>query len=280
MTDKVISIGLFISSAMSFILAASLHSTSALRKTKKNVNTEYALTLLELFKVVKTAPRHEINDIFNERRNYFVSVCDMNAISKSTKFIHVAGSKGKGSTVEYLAAALRDAGYKVGVFTSPHLHTARERIKIGKELISIDDFVRLGKKSIEHMSTKPWAVFFDLLLTTALQYFGEKGVDYIVLEAGIGGRYDSTNFIPSPVASVITKISLDHQAMLGNSIEEIAYQKAGIIKPDSHIFTSESQPESVLAIFRDCCKEVNATLHVVPEARCTIHTYIISFTES
>ena len=121
------------------------------------------------------------------------------------KVIHVAGTKGKGSTCEYIAAAMNAAGKKVGVFTSPHMHTARERIRIGRNLISRDDLTRVGRASLSALSDKPWSVFFDIFLCAALFYFGENDVEYIILESGIGGRYDSTNFMETPAACIITR---------------------------------------------------------------------------
>jgi dihydrofolate synthase / folylpolyglutamate synthase len=180
------------------------------------------------------------------------------------KVIHVAGTKGKGSTVEYIAAALRSNNARVGVFTSPHIHSARERVKIGLDLISKESFIRLGNEAIQQMGDKPWVVFFDLLMYVALRHFCEEKVDYIVLETGIGGRYDSTNIFDDPVAIAITSISLDHQAMLGSTVEQIAWQKAGIIKANSQVFTSTSQLPSVLQVFREECALKGSTLHEVP----------------
>lgn len=147
------------------------------------------------------------------------------------------------------------------------MHTARERVRIGREMISQADMVRLGQDSIDFLSEQSWTVFFDLLLALSLKYFSEKGVEYMVLESGIGGRYDTTNFIENPAACVITSISLDHQQLLGDTIEEIAWQKAGIIKPNSHVFTPATQEPSVLKVFRDQCSSVQATLHEVPVGR-------------
>ena len=172
-------------------------------------------------------------------------------------------SKGKGSTTEYIAAGLRGNGYRVGVFTSPHLHTARERIKIGKELISREDVIRLGSGVLEEMKGFTWLVFFDLFLAIAIKYFGEHDLDFVVLETGIGGRFDSTNFVPAPVACVITSISMDHQALLGDTLEKIAWQKAGIIKPHCPVFTTNRQKTSVLQVFRDEAERLTSELHVV-----------------
>lgn len=178
--------------------------------------------------------------------------------------IFLAGSKGKGSTTEFIAAALRQQGYSVGVFTSPHLHTARERIKIGKSIIPKETFLRISKEVITLMETYDWKVFFDYFLAISIKYFAEQSVDYIIFEAGLGGRYDSTNFIDSPEVSIITSISLDHQAILGDTIEEIAWQKAGIIKAKCPIFTSQTQCDSVLQVFREYSNQVNATLYEIP----------------
>lgn len=176
----------------------------------------------------------------------------------------MSGTKGKGSTVEYIASAFHGQGSKVGVFTSPHMHTARERIKIGRTLISKEDIVTLGQESLLEFKSKAWAVFFDYFLAMALKYFGKQSsLDCLILETGIGGRFDTTNFIDDPAAVVITSISLDHQSLLGETIEEIAWQKAGIIKRNSHVFTPASQLPGVLNVFRKQCEELQATLHIV-----------------
>lgn len=127
--------------------------------------------------------------------------------------------------------------------------------------------IRLGNEVLEALSPQPWVVFFDLLLALAIKYFNEKNVRYMVLESGIGGRYDTTNFVDSPAACVITSISLDHQQLLGDTIEEIAYQKAGIIKQNAHVFTPATQAPSVLEVFRKECVKMEATLHEVPVGR-------------
>ena len=233
---------------------------------QEGADAEYNQTLDELFRAVKNPSRHveSPDELFAQRRGFFQRVfteCGLQA--RRPVVVHVAGSKGKGSTVEYISSGLGSQGHRVGIFTSPHLHTARERIKIGRSLVSKADLTRLGQSSLASMRDLPWTVFFDLLLTTALRYFGEQEVDYLVLEAGIGGRYDSTNFLPSAPVGVITSISLDHQALLGDTIEEIAWQKAGIIKPGMHLFTASSQQPSVLEVFRKACDAVGATLHEV-----------------
>lgn len=123
--------------------------------------------------------------------------------------------------------------------------------------------IRLGTEVLEEMKDFSWIVFFDLFLAIAIKYFGENHPDYVILETGIGGRYDSTNFIPDPIVSVITSISLDHQALLGDTLEKIAWQKAGIIKSDCPIFTVDSQKKSVLEVFAQEASQLGATLQVV-----------------
>ena len=250
---------------------------------------EYVKTLASLFRAVKNPSRHSVEaggrgggnestveHLFTLRKQFFQRIfkesfpsSSSSTTTKAVKIVHVAGSKGKGSVVEFISSAIDSGGHRVGVFTSPHLHTARERIKIGRKLISRSDLTRLGKEALCLMENISFVVFFDLFLTTALRYFGEQKVDYIVLEAGIGGRFDSTNFMGAETAttasvSVITSISLDHQALLGETVEEIAWQKAGIIKPNSHAFTPSTQPPTVLAVLRRQCADINATLHEVP----------------
>lgn len=174
---------------------------------------------------------------------------------------------GKGSTVAYLSSSISSAGHKVGVFTSPHLHTARERIKINGDLISKTAMTKYGTQAYELLADKSWVVFFDLLLATAILYFGNKEVDYILLETGIGGRYDSTNFLDYCDCAIITSISLDHQSFLGETVEKIAWQKAGIIKKNSIVFTPASQKSSVIQVLQKQCDELNAILNIIPADR-------------
>lgn len=241
----------------------------------ETTSSSYMSTLRRLFKVTVKAPsRHSdgtalsTNELFNLRKEFFKHVCSSagdGRLLQRAKIIHVAGTKGKGSTVEYISAGLRLGNRgKVGTFTSPHMHSARERIKVGTKLISEADMTRLGNQVLGEMSNVSWAVFFDHLVSLAMKYFSEQKVDYIVMEAGIGGRYDSTNFIDDPAVSVITSISLDHQQLLGETIEKIAWQKAGIIKRNGHVFTPATQEPSVIEVFRKHCEEVDATLHIVP----------------
>jgi dihydrofolate synthase/folylpolyglutamate synthase len=123
--------------------------------------------------------------IFQKRKSFFRLVLDRCGIKHSCKIIHVAGTKGKGSTVEYISSGLIGSNNNVGVFSSPHLHTARERIKIGREIISIEDLTRIGKQTLSLFEDCNWSyVMFDKMVTVALYFFGERDVDYMILETG------------------------------------------------------------------------------------------------
>ena len=172
--------------------------------------------------------------------------------------IHIGGTNGKGSTSHLLASILQSAGYKTGLYTSPHLKNFTERIKVnGKEVAKdfVLDFIEKNKALI--LEVKP--SFFEITVVMAFLYFESEKVDIAVIEVGLGGRLDSTNII-NPLVSVITNISLDHQNILGNSYEEIAAEKAGIIKEKTPIVISERQ-ENVENIFIETAKQRSAALY-------------------
>ena len=157
------------------------------------------------------------------------------------KSIHVAGTNGKGSTSHMLASVLQSAGYSTGLYTSPHLKAFTERIKINGEEISqafVVDFVNRIKPHIE--TIKP--SFFEITVAMAFDYFASEQIDVAVIEVGLGGRLDSTNVI-TPILSVITNISFDHKDILGDTLEKIAAEKAGIIKENVPVVISQRQPE-------------------------------------
>ena len=150
---------------------------------------------------------------------------------KKLKFIHVAGTNGKGSTSAMLDSVLRAAGYKVGLYTSPYIRVFNERMRIDGENIPDDELASLTeyiKPIAEQMSDKPTE--FELITALAFEYFARHNCDVVILEAGMGGRLDSTNIIDTSVLSIITGIALDHTAFLGDTVEKIAAEKAGIIK--------------------------------------------------
>jgi dihydrofolate synthase/folylpolyglutamate synthase len=163
---------------------------------------------------------------------------------KKLKCIHVAGTNGKGSTSHMLASILQESGYKVGLYTSPHLIDFRERIKINRMEISEDfvcDFINTNKVFFEANDMS----FFEMTVGLAFDYFAKEKVDIAIIEVGLGGRLDATNII-TPLISVITNIALDHTQFLGNTLEAIAFEKAGIIKPTIPVvigeYTSETKP--------------------------------------
>ena len=161
---------------------------------------------------------------------------------KKFQSIHIAGTNGKGSVSHMLASVLQSAGYRVGLYTSPHLKDFRERIKINGKMIpqqAVVNFVQANKEVIEKIKPS----FFEITVGMAFDYFEQQQIDIAVVETGLGGRLDSTNVI-KPLLSIITNISLDHQALLGETIEKIAGEKAGIIKLKTPVVIGETHAES------------------------------------
>ena len=176
-----------------------------------------------------------------------------------TKFksLHIAGTNGKGSSSSMLASILQEAGYKVGLYTSPHLKDFRERIKIdGKEIPEdyVVNFISENKSFLEKHSLS----FFEMTVGMAFSYFAEEKVDIAVIEVGLGGRFDSTNII-TPEVSLITNISKDHTDILGDTLPKIAFEKAGIIKQNVPVVISEYQEETA-PVFTARAKEIKAPI--------------------
>ncbi len=178
---------------------------------------------------------------------------------KKFKSIHIAGTNGKGSTSHMLAAILQEAGYKTGLYTSPHLKDFRERIRINGKMIpkkNVISFVKKYKTDFEIIEPS----FFEWSVGLAFNYFAKEKVDIAIVETGMGGRLDSTNIL-SPLFSVITNISLDHTLFLGDTIAKIAFEKAGIIKTNTPVIIGESHPES-FSVFKEVADNRNATLKI------------------
>jgi dihydrofolate synthase / folylpolyglutamate synthase len=174
------------------------------------------------------------------------------------KTIHVAGTNGKGSTSHMLAAILQQAGYKTGLYTSPHIKEFGERIRINGQMINesfVIDFVERTKSLFETIQPS----FFELTVALAFEYFAKEKVDIAVIETGLGGRLDSTNIL-LPILSVITNIGYDHMNLLGTTLPEIAWQKAGIIKPDTPVIIGEVLPETK-NVFVQEANEKEAPVH-------------------
>ncbi|MEY8868665.1 folylpolyglutamate synthase/dihydrofolate synthase family protein [Gaetbulibacter jejuensis] len=174
------------------------------------------------------------------------------------KTVHVGGTNGKGSTSHMLASVLQEAGYKVGLYTSPHLKDFRERIKInGKEVSKqfVISFIKKHKPFFEQHTLS----FFEMTVGMAFDYFSKKKVDIAIIEVGLGGRLDSTNII-TPLVSVITNIGLDHTQFLGDTLEKIAGEKAGIIKPNVPVVIGETQIETK-SVFTETAKNNNSEIY-------------------
>ncbi|MFH1978631.1 MAG: folylpolyglutamate synthase/dihydrofolate synthase family protein [Candidatus Aenigmatarchaeota archaeon] len=175
---------------------------------------------------------------------------------KELKIIHITGTNGKGSVGAMIQSILQDAGYKVGFFTSPHLITLRERIRINNRLISEQELVDLFLKVKEKM---PEMKFFEFVTLMSIIYFSEQKVDYVILEVGCGGTMDATNISDTPVISVITNVGLDHTHILGETVEEIAKDKSGIIKQGVPVVTAAKKPE-ILEIIKSIAQKKDAKL--------------------
>lgn len=181
-----------------------------------------------------------------------------------TKFksIHVGGTNGKGSVSHMLAAIFQKSGYKTGLYTSPHLYDFRERIKLDGEMVP-KEFVMEFVEKIQPLAEKIQPSFFEMTVAMAFQFFAEHKVEIAIVEVGLGGRLDSTNII-TPQLSIITNIGWDHMNMLGNSLQEIATEKAGIIKQGVPVVIGEALPETK-PVFDKAAKEKNAPVYFADE---------------
>lgn len=181
---------------------------------------------------------------------------------KKLRFLHVAGTNGKGSVCAILAAVLRAQGYRTGLYTSPYIERFNERMQIDGqpipdgELAQLTDYVRGFAESMDSLPTE-----FEIVCAVAFAYFAQNGCDIVVLEVGLGGRLDATNVIDSPLCAVVTAIDYDHTEYLGETLAAIAAEKAGIIKAGTAVVSYEQPPEA-LAVLEQRCAAVGATLAV------------------
>lgn len=186
----------------------------------------------------------------------------LNHPEKQFKSVHIAGTNGKGSTSHMLAAVLQEAGYKVGLYTSPHLKDFRERIKINGEMISENDVIDFVKE-YKHEFEKIQLSFFEWTVGLAFHYFANQKVDIAIIETGLGGRLDSTNIV-TPEVAVITNISMDHTQFLGDTLAKIAAEKAGIIKSTIPVIIGETQAE-IKHVFIEKANQLNAPIQFADE---------------
>lgn len=184
---------------------------------------------------------------------------------KELSFVHIAGTNGKGSTASFISQILIQANLKTGVFTSPHLEIVNERIRINESFISDEDFIQVTEKVAavvdaveEECGERLYS--FEILTAVALLYYYEQKCDIVVLEAGIGGRLDATNTIPVPEVAIVTSIGMDHTKMLGDTLERIAGEKAGIIKENGDVVLPFFTP-SIDQVFQDSAEKQQTTVH-------------------
>lgn len=223
---------------------------------------EYLYSQLPMFSKVGASALK--NDLLNIRE--LCSILE----HPETKFpsIHIAGTNGKGSTSHMLSAILQQAGYKTGLYTSPHLHDFRERIRINGQMIpkeNVTGFVQRMQSALDIIQPS----FFEVTVAMAFEYFADEKVDIAIIETGLGGRLDSTNII-TPILSLITNISYDHMNILGDTLALIASEKAGIIKPDVPVVISETQ-EEVIHVFKETADHRNAPIRFADQDWKIIH---------
>ncbi len=213
---------------------------------------EYLYSQLPMFSRIGAAAYNK--DLFN-----ITELCNaLDNPQHKFKTIHIAGTNGKGSTSHMLAAILQEAGYKTGLYTSPHIKEFGERIRINGKMID-HDFVIDFTERTNVISTKVKPSFFELVVAMAFDYFALEKVDIAIIETGLGGRLDSTNII-SPLLSVITNIGYDHMNLLGDTLPVIAFEKAGIIKRNTPVIIGETLEETK-PVFAEKAAEMNAEIH-------------------
>lgn len=220
-------------------------------------NINEALNYIYSFIGKKNLHKNSFNHINNVKE-----ILNILGYKQTFKVIHITGTKGKGSTTLVLSNMLKSAGYKTASFVSPHIINVRERIAINNQWISEEDFINITKKIKNILEEKKIynITVFEIFTIIGLYYFYIQNVDYACIEVGIGGKLDCTNIVDSSI-SVITSISYDHMEILGNTIEEITEQKAGIIKENSLVVSAAQEKESI-NIIKKISKEKNSKLYV------------------
>lgn len=203
---------------------------------------DYSETLAWMFKQLPMFQRQGAVAYKKDLSNTYLLMKQLHEPQRKFKSVHIGGTNGKGSTSHMLASVLQEAGYKVGLYTSPHLVDFRERVRINGIMIPekfVCNFIEKHKEFFEENQLS----FFEMTVGLAFAYFADEAVDIAVIEVGMGGRLDSTNVI-TPLVSAITNISLDHTQFLGETLAEIAFEKAGIVKPNVPCIIGESTPET------------------------------------
>lgn len=216
-----------------------------------------ALTYQEATTYLDNLQLHKIKLGLGAMRSF---LSDIGQPEKRLKIVHVAGTNGKGSVSASLLHVLQKAGYKVGLYTSPHLSCVRERFRINDTFISEEDFARISQRIMDVLG-KNTITYFEFTTALAFLWFEEADLDLVILETGLGGRLDATN-VAEPLVSVITSISMDHEAYLGNTLAEVAGEKAGIIKPGIPVVAANGH-EDVVAVIKETAAERKAPLYLL-----------------
>lgn len=191
---------------------------------------------------------------------------------KKLRFVHVAGTNGKGSTCAMIASVLQAAGYKTGLYTSPFIHVFNERMRINGQVIPDDELAEITEKvraAAETMELTP--AEFEVVTAIGFEYFARENCDIVVLEVGLGGRFDATNVIEMPECAVICNIGFDHTEILGDTLEKIAMEKAGIIKPGCSVAVYPDQDASVISTLAAICRERGASLRIAEDDEIELH---------
>ncbi|MBP6985888.1 MAG: hypothetical protein KBB83_04775 [Alphaproteobacteria bacterium] len=203
----------------------------------------------------KMRPKNMLNDFIElmQRLN--------NPHERLPRTIHVAGTNGKGSTISFLKSILQEGGYRVHRYTSPHLLSICERIQMDGKDIPVERLWNTLNEVVKN-SAGLSLHYFDFLTAAAFMEFAREPADYLLLECGLGGKFDNTNIIQNPIATILTQIAMDHMDVLGKSLQEIAQQKAGIIKPHSPTITLPHKPE-IIDLIREECDKKQSFLHII-----------------
>lgn len=215
------------------------------------------MTYQEALRFLNNLQMHKIKLGLEAMRAFLT---DIGQPERQLKIVHVAGTNGKGSVSASLLSVLSHAGYRVGLFTSPHLSSVRERFRTSDGFISEADFARIASRIITVLG-KETITYFEFTTALALLWFAESRLDLVILETGLGGRLDATNVV-TPLVSVITSISMDHEAYLGNTLAEVAGEKAGIIKPGIPVVAAGG-PAEVVEVLESRAAEQNSPLYLL-----------------
>ncbi|MBE6754226.1 MAG: bifunctional folylpolyglutamate synthase/dihydrofolate synthase [Ruminococcaceae bacterium] len=197
----------------------------------------------------------------------------------SLRFIHVAGTNGKGSVCAMTSAALMEAGCTTGLYTSPYITDFRERMQINGEMIGKDELAQLTEEVAAHVGDADEITEFELITCIAMLWFARRGCDCVVLETGLGGRFDATNVIKQPVCATITRIDYDHTAVLGDTLAAIAGEKAGIFKEGCPVVIEPYQPQEALAVLKDTARRLGCPVVQPDEAAIEVVDSTLSGTD-